>query len=136
MTNRRKYINHKVTRRDFYYSKYRNRNCECELLSRLIPQRHRRLVRMEIYGHTHNDNPGSQFSDYHRHTSPEGNLDFGGYYYDNSTAGLYHYSIFLSPGDSSSLYYLYHWFNSGTVILIVSTVWSYGLGSVLRHHFP
>ena len=65
MTNRRKYINHKVTRRDFYYSKYWNRNRECELLSCLIPQRHRRLVRMEIYGHTHNDNPGSQFSDYH-----------------------------------------------------------------------
>ena len=65
MTNRRKYINHKVTRRDFYYSKYWNRNRECELSSRLIQQRHRRLVRMEIYEYTHSDNSDSQFSDYH-----------------------------------------------------------------------
>ena len=56
---------------------------------------------------------------------------------------------------AGSRYYLYHWFNSGTVILIVAADWSdgtssgffdsfnwasfgsdYESGSVLRYHFP
>lgn len=83
MTNRHKYINHKVTRRDFYYSKYWNRNRECELLSCLIQQRHRRLVRMKIYEHTHSDNPGSQFSDYHCYTTAGNDIQLftGGNHY-------------------------------------------------------
>ena len=59
------------------------------------------------------------------------------------------------PKYAGSRYQLYHWFNSGTVILIVATYWGHGtysggfdgriqdstdngsgLGSVLRHHFP
>ena len=38
---------------------------------------------MEIYGHTHNDNPGSQFSDYHCYTIAYNDIQLftGGDYY-------------------------------------------------------
>ena len=59
-----------------------------------------------------------------------------------------------TPVYAGSRYYLYHWFNSGTIVLVVASSWHYGsssgsfndwmlvsfgngddMGSVLRYHF-